>query len=399
MFNNKSHRRNNGLYTIMSEEIKINEVYVSIVTLPKESSLEIGSETFNRFKSTYTEYKEYLNDKQVVQSYLDDAGKSVAFSKVYQIALGFELNDEIRVNILNGEESNIIRRFHNILTSDFFKNSKLYGYNNKFIYDVLFFRGRVCKIPLELEAPQFKDIKNQSWKQTKSICLMDETASNYRGKISLLNALYAANLDYSNIISGDEIFSLYSSENFIDISRSSAATIKGLVNLNRFLHNKSEIKQLACKDEVIGEIVKKDVNVLEHILAAGNLSTPIIEKIVEFTEANNLNRDNVLTLVKVALSKNKEYQKVEEEDFLELKDALGLSVDYSKIQVVVDKGNLGKKECNSLTKLYEKSSEKERKEVVSLTEQFLIEKGKIGQKRTSESLKLLKVNLSTINRE
>ena len=102
----------------------------------------------------------------------------------------------------------------------------------------------------------------------------------------------------------------------------------------------------------------------------------------------------MLTLVKTALSKTKEYQKVNEEDFIELKDALGLTVDYSKIQCVVDKGNLGKKEADNLTKLYKKSSEEERKEVVYLTEQFLTEHGKIGQKRAKEAFELLTKQLS-----
>lgn len=98
----------------MNEEITIKEVYVSIVTLPKLEELEVGSETFDRFKSTYTEYKEYLNDKQVVQSYFDDAGKSVAFCKVHQIAVGFLYDDTVRVNVLIGEEANIINEFHNL---------------------------------------------------------------------------------------------------------------------------------------------------------------------------------------------------------------------------------------------------------------------------------------------
>jgi len=377
----------------MSKENKINEVYISILTLPKENSLEIGNETFNRFKSTYTEHKEYLNDKQVIQSYLEDASKSVAFSKVHQIALGFELNDEIRVNILNGEESNIIRKFHNLLRSDFFKDSKLYGYNNKFIYDVLFFRGRVCKIPLELEAHQFKDIKNQSWKQTKSVCLMDETVSNYRGKISLLNALYAANLDYSNIIAGEDIFSLYSEEKTVVINKSSAAIIKGLVNLNRFLHNKSEIKQFSCKEEIVGDIIKQEINVLDHLLCSGSLCNKTLEALKDFAIESKEPRINILNLCLAALSGAKQDQKVPEEDIEKLKEILGLKIDYSKINCVIERKNLQKKQANELIKLYKNEDEEVRKEVIFLVKKYLTDANKINQKTAKESLEFLKTKL------
>lgn len=377
----------------MSEQ-KIKEVYVAIVTLPNKEKIEIGDKTFKRFKSTYVEHKQFLTDKEVIQSYYEDAGKSVAFNRIHQIAIGFEYDNTIRVSVLNGKEKNIIEEFHNLLKVEQFKSAKLYGYNNSFIYDSLVFRARVNKISSEFEAPQFKDIQNKEWSRKLSICLMDKVVTSFRGKISLLNTLYGAELPDDNIISGEDIFTFYKNGELEKIDLSSANIIKGLVNINRFLQTKEPIEELVFNSKKMEQKEREPINVLEHILSSGELSSKIIEKIVEFTEENKLDKENVLTLVKTALSNNKEYQKVLEEDYIELKESLGLCVDYSKIQVVVDKKNLGKKEADALIVTYEKSKKKEKQEIISLVEQYLIEKNKIGQKRAKEAFEYLKEKLN-----
>lgn len=399
----------------------IKEVFVSIVTLPKLDYLELGSDEFTRFKSTYTEHKEYLNDKEVINSYYNDAGKSVAFSRVYQISIGFVYEDTVRVKILTGEEKNILLQFHESLKVDF-KDAKLYGYNNKFIFDILTFRARCHKISKELEAPQFKDIKNQPWKQDKSICLMDETVNNYRGKISFLNALHGANIDYSDIIPSENLFDLYKANKSSAIEQSGACYVKGLVNLKRFLDAKNPIKNLNYVVVSTEKPLEKEISLIDHITSSGHITPEYLDLILKEVEDKNLDKESVYDTLNAALSKEASYNTVPMEIREEIREHLGLKSleqigkekkrqkeeqkeeqdrknkkaeleKYNKILLVVEKGNLGKTESDALIEIYSKSSNEIKKEVLSLTEEFLREKNKLKQVRTSKALIYLKEKL------
>ena len=372
----------------MEEQIK--EVYVSIVTLPKLDRLETDTEDFDRFKSTYVEHKEYLNDRAIIQSYSEVAGKSVAFNRIFSIAIGFKHNGIVRVNILNGSEKNQIKEFHDILKSDFFAGSKLYGYGNEFLRDTLSFRARVNGISKEFEAPQFKDISLQPWNRKLSVDLMEETVKSYRGKISFINALYGAGINYSEILAGEDVHTYYQSGNIDRINKHSANYIRGLVNLHAFLETQEQTQQLNFTVNPAKEKLPEDVNMLDHILASGNLNSKNVDLIVEFTEREKLNKENVLLLVKTALSKS---GKVADEDIEELKEKLGLSVDYSSIPDIVEKGNLSKKLANAIVEEYKDKTPGEKQEVVNLIRAFLTEKGKINQKVAKESLKFTEEKL------
>lgn len=374
----------------MTKIKEFKQVYVSIITIPVQETIEVGDDTFLRFKSTYSEHKEYINDKQVLQSYFDDAGKSVAFAKILQINVGYVNEGEIRVNILKGDEANIIAEFHKILKSDYFKNAKLYGYNNSFLYDIVRFRARVNKISAEVEAPSFKDIVLQPWKRNKSICLMEETVSSFRGKISYINAIYAAGLNYQNIIPGEDIYSYYSAGKTEEIDLSCNAYIKGLVNLHRFLDTENEISQLVSNVSFIGEVEKEEINVLDHILSSGQLSSKVLEALKVWKDENNESGKNILDLVVAALSNN---GAVSKEDIELLKETLDLAINYDAISCVKDKGNLGKKQADELIKLYRKESVGKKQQIIELVEQYLTEYGKIGQVTAKKSLEFLKDNL------
>lgn len=398
----------------MEETIKFKEVYVSIVTIPKLDELEPGGEDFTRFKSTYVEHKEFLNDRQAIQSYYDNAGRSIAFNKIFQISLGFVVNDSIRVKVLTGDEKNIINEFHETLKENF-SEAKLYGYNTEFIYDVIKFRGRVNRIHSSLEAAQFKDIGNKPWNRKQSISLMDEVVSSNRSKLSLINALYGAELDYSGILSTEDISVWYKSGKFDEIHESGAKSIKGLVNLKRFLETEEELNDLSYSVKNAETQEEKEINVLEHLLASGELTSKVLDTIVKFAEDEKLDKESVYILVTAALSKTKDYQNVDNEIKEEVREVLGLktlqelkeekkaeehkrlSEKYSKIQAVVNKGNLGAKEAKYLISQYQDSTREEKQEVAELTERFLKENGKLNQKRAAEALKLLKTELKCIN--
>lgn len=376
------------------KQIEFKEVFFTAVTIPKLKEIEVGSKVFNDFKTTYTEAKQFMNDRQIVQAYHDHAGKSIAFGKIFQIAVGFVANNSIRVKVLTGEEKNIINEFHNTLKHDTFKNAKLYGYNNEFLYDMIKFRGRVHGIQEQFEAPQFRDIKNKPWSRKASVSLIEEVSSRNSGKISLINALNASErFDSSGILTVEDVNTYYRAGKINDINTSSAFYIKGLVDIKGFFASEEEVKSLSFDISVAGEVVKRDINVLEHILSSGHLDKNTIAAIVSYSEKEGLNKEDVLTLVKTALSKTKPNQKVDKEDYEPLKDALGLTIDYSMIQTVVDKGNLAKSQANDLIKQYKDTDNETKSNVIELTRKFLVENGKSEQVTAKKSLAFLEENL------
>lgn len=368
----------------MEEENKISAVYIAITTVPAIDKIEVGDETFERFKSTYTEIHQFLKDKDIIQSYQEDAGKSVAFSRILQIAMGFEYNGTVRVSILKGEERYIIEQFHSILRSDFFKDAKLYGYNNEFIRDVLSFRARVNKIGADKEAVQFKDLSLKEWNRKRSVCLMNEVVSSFRGKISMINCCYGAGIDYSGIIPPEDISTYYQAGLIEDIEQSSANYIKCLVNINKFLAADEYLSEITITVKEAEKVEPKKVNLLTHIAETGSLNKDQIKLLA----ASGEDPDHIVTLVTAALSNNG-LNHSDYEPLQDLKDALYGKVDTSQIECVTSKGNMGATEVKKLIKQHADKTKEEKVGILENIRLFLTNNGKITQKRCSAAFEML----------
>lgn len=368
--------------------MKYDKIYLKITTIPNQLEVDIDSKEIEIFRSKYESHKAFLKDSDVELAYLNESAVNGSFAKLYSITLGFVHEGMPVVKTMYGKETDLLDKLLSVLRQEEFLDSTVVMYNRIFILSFLSKRLRKHAYPISMLPVSLNAYDKKAWTIKGSKCIQEYVKGISYQTENFSETCFIHGIE-TDLIEGSDVARYIKKENFDAVHQSDLNYVYSLIQVDSQLSESALKGDLSGHVEKVGEIVKKDVNVLEHILAAGNLSTPIIESIVAFTEENDLNKEDVLILVKTALSKTKEYQKVNEEDYAELKDALGLSVDYSKIKVVVDKGNLGKKECDSLTKLYEKSSEEERKEIVSLTEQFLTEKGKIGQKRAKEAFELL----------
>lgn len=382
---------NKNIRNLNIEEI----LFFDIETVSKNKELDKNSKEFDSYSwSIRDKVTGFVPPaKEVLTHYKKMAALKPQFNKIVVISIGFIKGTTLYYKAIIGTQEQVIKEFYEIVTSTGFK---VCGHNIiGFDLPTIRIKSFEEDISSELIPENINDSMKKPWDLEKYILdTMKIITGTYFFSISLDDACRLKGINSSkDDISGPQVTQVYYEEGIERIAKYCNKDVIATAELFCALQNKKGFIQ-EYVDRGKEELKKKEpINVLEHLLASGHLSSKVIDAIVKFTEEENLNKENVLTLVKTALSNTKEYQKVTEEDYIDLKEALGLCIDYSKIQVVVDKGNLGKKEVNDLISMYSKSNKKEKNEIISLTEQYLKEKNKIGQKRAKEALEFLKGNL------
>ena len=368
--------------------MRYNKIYLKITTIPNQLEVDIDSKEIEIFRNKYEAHKSFIKDSDVELAYLNESAVNGSFAKIYSVTLGFVHEGIPVAKTMFGKETDLLDKLLSVLRQEEFADSIVVMYNRSFILSFLSKRLRKHNYPISMLPVSLQSFDKKAWTIKGSKCIQDYVKGISYQTENFSETCFIHGID-PDVIEGSDVARYIKKEQFDVVHQSDIRYVHALMQVDAELSEEDELGKLNGVIEEIGEVVKQDINVLEHILASGQLSSPVIKAIVDFTEKNKLDKENVLTLVKTALSKTKDYQAVTEEDFAELKEALGLTIDYSKIQCVEDKGNLGKKEADTLIKQYGKVSAKEKKEVVDLVNQLLVEKGKINQKRAKEALEYL----------
>ena len=373
--------------------MKYDKIYLKITTIPNQLEVDLESREIEIFKRKYEAHKPLVSNTDVERAYLNESGVNGSFAKIFSITLGFAHENTPVVKTMYGEEIDILNKLLSVLRQDEFKDATVVMYNRSFILSFLSKRLRVHKQSIANLPVSLQSFDKKAWTIKGSKCIQDYVKGIGYQTENFEETCYIHGIDAS-ILGGSEVVRLIQKEEFDVVHTNNLAYVNALIQVDRELAEETTLGKTHAVIEKIGQVEKEDINVLDHIISSGHLSTPVIEAIVAFTEEHELNKANVLTLVKTAISKTKEYQKVLPEDFADLKDALGLTIDYSTIQCVVDKGNLGKKEAEILIKETAKWKVEDKANIVSLVKQYLTEYNKIGQKRAKESLDFLKEKLT-----
>jgi len=370
-----------------------NKIYLKLTTVPNQMEVDMDSVEIQVFRNKYEAHKSFIKDSDVELAYLNESAVNGSFARIYSITLGFVHDGMPVVKTMFGQEEDLLDKLLSVLRQTEFKDATVVMYNRSFILSFLSKRLRKHNYPISALPVSLQSFDKKPWTIGGSKCIQDYVKGISFQTENFSETCFIHGFE-ADIIEGSDVARYIKKEEFDVVHQSDIRYVGYLMDVDRQLSEESELGKVTAVIEEVGVVAKQEINVLEHILASGHLSAPVVAAIVEATEANNWDRENVLTLVKTALSKTKEYQSVNEEDYKTLKDALGLTIDYSRIQCVVDKGNLGKKEADVLMKLYKEVAPEDKTEIVSLTEQFLIEKNKMGQKRAKESFDYLKENLA-----
>ena len=369
-------------------------LFFDIETVYKTENLDINSKEFELYawsmRDKPTGFIPPANE--VIKHYKKNAALSKVFNKVVVVSIAFIRGNTLYYKAIVGEQKEIVKEFYDLVRQTGFK---VCGHNIiGFDLPTLRIKAFEEDMDLSIIPESINDVGKKPWDLDKFIV---DTMSIIKGtdynNMSLDAACMLKGIKSSkDDISGAYVSQVYYQEGVDRIAKYCNKDVIATAELLCSLQGKTGyITEYVDKS---GEELKKNepVNALDHILASGELTSRVVESIVEFTKKNKLDPENVLLLVKTALSYSKEYQKVDKEDYSELKTALGLDVDYSMIQPVVDKGNLGKSQANALIKLYKDSSSEVKDSIVELTRKFLVENGKHEQKTAKSSLEFLKLS-------
>jgi hypothetical protein len=358
------------------------KLYLKITTVPNQSEVDLESRELEVFKEKYESHKGYLKDQDVELSYLNEASVNGSFARVFSITLGFNDSSQGIIKTIMGEEIDILNKLLEILRHDSFKNAEIVTYNRSFTYSFLSKRFRKNKIMTSIIDKRLNVYNEKAW-TIKGKCIQDYVKGISYQTENFSETCFIHDIPL-NIVDGADVFKIIKKGNTELINQSDLDYVYALMRVDCELSGDTISDNPQFHTETIGRVEKQSYSLLDHILSSAELSTKTVKAIVEFTEKEQLNREDVLVLVRAALSNSKE--KVEEEDYQELKTALGLDVDYSKIQVIVDKGNLGAKEAKQLISDYGKTSYQERVEMISLVDQYLTEHNKITQVTAQKQL-------------
>lgn len=374
--------------------MKYNKIYLKITTIPNQMEVDMESKEIEVFRNKYEAHKSFIKDSDVELAYLNESAVNGSFAKIHSITLGFIFENQPVVKTMHGKEVDLIDKLLSVLRQDEFSSATVIMYNRAFVLSFLSKRLRKHGYPISSLPVALQSFDKKAWTIKGSKCIQDYVKGIGYQTENFSETCFIHGID-ADIIEGSDVARFIKKGQADVVLQSDIRYLDYMIQVDRQLSEETELGKVVAIIEEVGEVEKKPLNALEHILGSGQLSSSVIETIVAFTESEGLNREDVLTLVKTAISKTRPYQAVAEEDYIELQDALGLTVDYSSIECVADKGNLGKKEAEILIKKYKKSSKEVREEIVLLTEQFLNEKGKMGQKRAKEAFDYLEEKLTS----
>lgn len=376
----------------MSEERTYDKLYLKITTIPNQlEDVDLESREMVVFNDKYKDYKDLKKRSDIETAYINESAVNGSFAKIYSVTLGFVHDNIPVVKTMYGEEKDLLDKLLGVLMSKSFSGAPVVMYNRAFILTFLSKRLRwhnysISMLPLSLQVYDKKP-----WTVKGSKCIQDYVKGIGYQTENFAETCFIHHVD-CNVIDGANVAWHIAKGEYDVIHQSDIRYVDALIQIDRQLSEESELMKVQSVIEEIGRVDMEPVKVFEHILASGQLSRPVIDALVEAAEERNVPKEDVLALAVAALANVRGGGEVPPEEYQELKEELGLVVDYKRIQCVEERGNLGKKEANILIKLYKDSEEKA--EIVELTEQFLLEHNKMGQKRAKESFDYLKEQLS-----
>ncbi len=397
-------------------------LFFDIETVRRNRVLDIDSREYNLYSYSLRDKTTGIEPpfEEVITHYNKNAALKPEFNKIVVISVGFIKDTVLYYKSVIGTQSEILTEFYNLVSTTGFS---VCGHNIK-MFDIPVCRIKAFEEGLDLSIipDRIMDSQKKPWDLDKGIIdTMDIIKGTYYYSMSLDSACMLANIESSkDDISGSEVSEVFYKEGITRLAtycnKDVIATAKLFCSLQG---NSNYITKLV--DKGVDDLKKNEpVNLLDHIVASGELSNRVLEGIKNYASKSNRPKEEILTIVVAALSaKNKQ---VDEQDRDSLRDILGLEsfADHKKavklkaeqekeiirkesikkhhekypmIACVVDKQSLGKLECKQLINRYKDDSEEMKQIVFNSCEKLMKELNKSTQIRVKSSLDFLRKEL------
>ena len=330
--------------------------------------------------------------KEVLAHYKKMAALKPEFNKIVCISIGFIKGTTLYYKALVGEQKEIIKQFYDIVNSTGFKicGHNIIGFDSP----VIRLKAFEENIDFNLIPERINDVGKKPWLITNELLdTMVMLKGTYFYSMSLDAACMLSNIESSkDDISGPMVTQVYYEEGVERIAKYCNKDVIATAKLFCAIQGKRDyLTDFVDRDsEDLTE--KKEVPLIKHILDTGNITTNQIELVKLYVEANDLDPNEVITLITAGISKTvdklNDYKPLQD-----LKDALLGKINPEGIECIIEAKTLGKKHCTTIIKESADRTPEEKKDIVERIEKFLHSQGKSEQVRVKNALSFLKEQL------
>lgn len=366
-------------------------MFFDIETVSKEKDLDPNSREFDNFAWTLRDLTTGFVPpaKEVLKQYKAKAALDPLYNKVVAVSIGFIANKTLRYHSIVGDQKTILTEFYKKVNE--MSAYKVCGHNI-IGFDIPTLRMKAWEEDLlHLIPERIMDSGKKPWDLDNT---MIDTMKVIKGTLyknpsldgsCALKGIASSKED----ISGAYVTETYYQEGVENIAKYCNKDVIATAELFCSLQGKPGYitKYVNTAEEVVES---KEILLLEHIMGAGELTPKVIDILVTAVNEGKIHKDSVLTIIKSALSVAREGGVVEKEAYIELRDALGLSVDCTTISSVEAKRNLGKAEQKAVLEEHKDASPEDKKKVCETIKAFLVQEDKGDQKTALKYLEELK---------
>ena len=248
------------------------QLFWKVQTTPQTKNLEIGSKEFNLYKEKYKEHNNLQTDEDVLIDYYDNASKNPLWGKIHSLSLGFvdEATNVARIKVFKGEEKDIIQNFLNTC-NEYFKASKIVGYNLSFLLP--FLRSRMLKNNIKLQGIHegLVDLNKKAW-TLQGVCLQD----GFRGigwwNNSLEELAFLLGLE-TNFIDGKDVYANFLAGKEDELDKSIIDETFTLINCYKIINGEEPCTDLNSTVVQLSEVKEVEVPLLQKIYKASNIDS------------------------------------------------------------------------------------------------------------------------------
>lgn len=286
----------------MSKDLKVKEVYLKITTVPQTPDLSTSDREFELFFDKYEEAKSLSTNKNVLEAYHRDGGLNPLFGKIYSATIGF-VDGGVRMMVLTGDEDKILKEIVNLLSSDFFKDATLVGWNFSFLLPFITTRMMKHRLDVSSIPAPLRHMGLKPWNMKQSKDLQDYVEGIGWFKSSLDQHAFNLGLETS-IIKGSEVYTYLKNGLTKEIEQSDVDYIFTLVNIDRLSSGGDEIKDLTYKVKDMNEEAPTEVvetPPLEQLYRNNEFSKDVIDKILALKGKKKLtkkDKSNLFTILR-----------------------------------------------------------------------------------------------------
>ena len=286
------------------EEVKIDRCYIHLTTVPQVEKLSKNDVDFALFKEKYEDYYDLSTTKKVKDAFFEHGIRNPQWSQIHTITLGFVSDEVVRVQVLQGEEKDILLDLLNTLNSDFFKSATLVAWNLSFVLPFITTRMMKHRISVNTLSPALKHLGLKPWSLKQNKSLQDYVIGIGSYRPSLPEFAHNLGFDIKGIVEGSDIYTYYKNGMEIELAESDAQYVFLMVNIDRISEGGKEVDEVVSKIKYVKNVEEVKEPLYARIMKAGRITEEDEAVILDMAKSlTKKEKEHFVLNIKAALGK------------------------------------------------------------------------------------------------